>query len=1057
MFSKTEKMKKFIPFLLLAALTTSFTFALTPKTQLVPFSYKENFESNELNAWASYPLWQDTAFDPNLRPSTIIPGDPNVSLIQKVTPYSNVDNYAGAQKKLEMYLAPDSSVSLRYYLKTQIEPAFFKVRLAAGFDGKVDFTVSHPPANRWENLRVRYEDFVKENTGLKGKIIKVNALAVLAKFPKADPSMPIYLGLDDVIIEGAAEAQFEFIEPKVSKLSEWKPCIPQNSYQKGDFLVLRGRWPFEPSQTELEVFNFVDRSKTLLSKKLKKRGNEWCVDNIKLSFPEGLYLAILTGYEGKAKVAETEFTIHVTPRNIRNNHPRLWFDHENLAWLKKRIQEERFKNVAEEISNAAKEIREKSPIDKIVFDIDQFPVDESLIGNVPRSIYPWFDRINAWKSGLYQNSFAFALLDNKSAGEYAKSLLLKLSEFPFLVHPWFEKRGQHIYYPVGELAMDMALSYDLLYSRMSESERKSVRQGFLRNVISGCHKSYVEDDLVTSNTSNWVAHITSGSIMCQAAIYDDGEDVEKSEAYFTGVILKLHDFIRKSSGRDGGYGESYGYSNFTMSSLSQALPAIENVFKIDFSPNLRRSYLDLLWAGLIKEKLFFHFGDTGGNLGPLTNWAWLLPKYKDTELSWLYHFLKQGETLMDILYKTEEVPKKEPFSLNPVRSFWDLGTTVFKSGWEKDDFVFVMRTGAFYNHQHLDQGTFWLADRGTIFIEERHGSTYYDDPFYQSHYTQPVAHSTILIDHNPQSQRTGDPLLFAEGFEDRAFIYHFLDGEAAAFSSGDIGRLYWGKVKEMRRNVLYLKPRTLLMLDTIIPNEEDIDVTLLYQTARLDDIQPGKEYSTITKGNNRLYIYHLSPEKHELEALETPHYILTLKNEKPLWKEGMLTVTGRTQKKPLVMANLFVSSSGEEIKIEYQKGEGCARGKIQGKEFAFSLNPGQVYRLTPVSTDALAITWDKTKIFAALCTTVEKEGKILIHSEEPITCEMSKDQVKYYLAERATVAFGLDSKPEKVLIKGEKTDTFTYDKAKKILVLNLPAGEGLVEFRTDKTRAVKFL
>ncbi len=153
-------------------------------------------------------------------------------------------------------------------------------------------------------------------------------------------------------------------------------------------------------------------------------------------------------------------------------------------------------------------------------------------------------------------------------------------------------------------------------------------------------------------------------------------------------------------------------------------------------------------------------------------------------------YLKQGETFMDVLYESAGLATKDPFGENPVRLFRDLGTTVFKSGWEKDDFVFVMRTGAFFNHQHLDQGTFWLADRGTVFIAERSGSHYYDDPYYQSHYTQPVAHSTILIDRNPQSQRVGDPLRFIDGFDDRAFVREFLDGKTAAFSSGDIGRLY---------------------------------------------------------------------------------------------------------------------------------------------------------------------------------------------------------------------------------------------------------------------------
>ena len=114
---------------------------------------------------------------------------------------------------------------------------------------------------------------------------------------------------------------------------------------------------------------------------------------------------------------------------------------------------------------------------------------------------------------------------------------------------------------------------------------------------------------------------------------------------------------------------------------------------------------------------------------------------------------------------------------------------MFKSGWEPDDFVFVMRTGPFINHQHMDQGSFWLSSGGSTFIEERHRSTYYEDPLYQPWYTQPVAHSTILINHNHQSQRMGDLLWHVDGFKDYAFVTHFLNGKDAAFSSGDIGRL----------------------------------------------------------------------------------------------------------------------------------------------------------------------------------------------------------------------------------------------------------------------------
>ena len=116
------------------------------KKGLEPFTYKENFETNELSAWASYPLWQDTAFDPNIRPNTMVPGDPNISLVERVTPYTNVDNYAGAQKLLDMVFLEDSVIRLRVYLKTHLKPEYLKVRLAAGPDGAVDYHGPRPDA-----------------------------------------------------------------------------------------------------------------------------------------------------------------------------------------------------------------------------------------------------------------------------------------------------------------------------------------------------------------------------------------------------------------------------------------------------------------------------------------------------------------------------------------------------------------------------------------------------------------------------------------------------------------------------------------------------------------------------------------------------------------------------------------------------------------------------------------------------------------------------------------------------------------------------------------------
>lgn len=1033
-------MKKNIPtFLVMSILFACSDISTIDKT-LESFGYSENFETNELSAWASYPLWQDTAFDPNMRVGKIAPGDSNLSIVQKVTPYTSVDNYAGAQKKLDVYLVSGSSIKLRYYLKTQLDPEFFKIRLAAGPDGKVDYTISNPEANKWIWIEATYNDFAKQNPGLTTGKIKVNALAVLAKFPKADPSMAIYLGVDDVELKGARKVPFSFSEPEMVNLSEWKPFIPEKHYKSGETFSLKGTWPVDADNVSLKITFFTEKEHTILRKNLNRNDNEWDAE-FELTFPEGLYLATLEAYKDNEKLSDTQFTIFIKPGNLGGNHPRLWFDEEGQKRVESRLKSERFKNVKEEILSAAKKSRKENPVDSIVYDIDQFPgadIDPVYGG---QNIRPWFVQIVGWRDGVYNNALAYNLLGDKQAGEYGKNLLVKISSFPFWVHPWWKERGRHIYYPIGEMGMGLAMGYDLLYDLMDEKERGQVRNALREQVVEACHKGYVEDDLVTNNTSNWVAHVTGGSMMCQAAMYGDDEKIE-TEPHFTGVMLKAYDMIRKSIGNDGSYGEGYGYYRFTMLSLSKSLPAMDNVFNIDMSGKIEGSYKELIWAGNVKNKKNYYFGDSGGDLRPLTNWAWLLAKHKDPLLGWFYNYLKKDETIMDVLYETGNVPMEAPYEERPVKFFREIGTTVFKSGWEKDDFIFVMRTGAFFNHQHLDQGNFWLSDRGSRFIEERHGSTYYLDPYYQSWYTQPVAHSTILLDHNHQSQRVGDPLVFADGFKDHAFLYHFLDGTDAAFSSGDIGRLYWGKVKQMRRNVLYLKPRTLLMLDVISPTEEDVDVTLLYQTDYLKDIRAGSLKSTITKENNVLHIKHLYPQRPESKVVETPHYIGTLKKEQPLMREGMLTVTASTEGKPLVMANVLTTTEGAGPEVSYQNNNGYVSGVAAGRNFIFSTSPGDIYSSDNFTTDALTLTWDTEKTFAAIVKSLKRGEKFLIASDIPLTCEITGESIKYYHQEQADVIIGVENEPASVLLNGAEVTGWKYNQKEGNIKIKLPEGEG---------------
>ncbi len=1031
---------------------------------LEPLTYSEDFEDRELGAWASYPLWQDTAYDPNFRVNEIVPQDPNISVVQKVTPYSNVDNYAGAQKLLDIYLGPQSKVSFRYYLKTNKYAEFIKVRFAAGELGRIDVTMPSPVSNAWVDLTVDFEDLIRENPDLKDKKkIRAYALAIFVKIPNADPDMPFYLGLDDITVDAQQKTAFKFTLPEVFKLPEFSQYIPKNHYSRGDQFNLSGQWKLEAEAVTLEILSFTDRDNLIYNGALSKNGDTWALNPLKLSFPNGLYVGRLTASKNSVSLSSTEFTIHITPKaeDMAGKHPRLLFDEDKKEWIDKRFTEERFKTVYDDILENAEQQRSEFPLDTLIFDLDQFP-NEVWLPTWPS----WVSHIFSTAGALRSNAMAYSFHGDREAGLYVKDMLLKFSEWPHWSHPWQQKRGRYSEHNTGSWSHRLAEAYDLTYDLMSSQESLKIRQALMKNIVKGGYQTYVYNDNITSKTSNWIAMITGGSLMTMAAIYGDGSDTENLEPYFTGTMLKYYAFLnRVTDSKDGSWGEGLGYNSYSFSNLAYSVPSINNVFNIDVSASLVGTYNEYIWSGLLKERKWFDFGDSTGDILPVSNWAFLLEMQQEPRLGWYYNYLKNNksdpksgdyfkflneaevdnsnETFQDVLYDTTGVEQDPPFDESPIKAFHHVGTTVFKSGWEKDDFVFVMRTGPFFNHQHLDQGSFYVADKGKVFIEDRHLNTsdYYDDPLYQSSLTQPVAHSTILINGNHQSQRVGDPSGFAPGFDDHAFIAHFLDGRDASFSSGDIGRLYWDKVKSLTRNVLYLKPRAVLMVDIAVPEKEDIDVSLLYQTMELADIKVGQEVSTITKGGTPLNIAHIAPGAMDIKAVETPHYLKTLRNVKPLKKEGMIKVTSRTENgQPLVMANII----GSDLDVITMTHDDHVSGTVSGKNFAFTTNPNNIYNVEQMQTDAVALSWTDDVAFVASATIFSRNRIPILKSDVPITFEVSPEGLKYYHNQGGNLIIGAEGKPSSVLLNGRSTENIQYDAEKKEVTVNVPKGEGII-------------
>jgi len=368
----------------------------------------------------------------------------------------------------------------------------------------------------------------------------------------------------------------------------------------------------------------------------------------------------------------------------------------------------------------------------------------------------------------------------------------------------------------------------------------------------------------------------------------------------------------------------------------------------------------------------------------------------------------------------------------------------------------------------MDQGSFYLADHGEIFLEERYDGEhhYYDDPVYRTHAIQPISHNTILIDRNPQSQKAGDPAVFAPGMNDQARFESWVDSESFSFVRGSLDGVYKGTVKELRRNVLYIKPRTILLVDEIIPGEKDVEANLLFHTTWKKDISIEDDFVRFQKGPSSLFLFPCSPQDTVKNIREKPHFLYQYSTQ-PLITRGYLELSAKTSGKKLVAANLLTATADGrlpqvkvvrekdrvliETAIDHKNGVSSVGPEINGNKAEIVVNTGTGVALGEYTTDGLILAKDDAgSVFMASGTYINKGSLTILRSDKPITANMKFHREGIDISCHPSTAPALLTvscvrKPEQVLVDHKSAWSDTYDSKSRSLKLAVPSGEGTIK------------
>ncbi len=795
-----------------------------PRVVLVPETVREDFEHDSLGQFASYPPPQDVGYEPSLAPTSRNQGEGGAgrALMRVQKPAGNGPLRLGFIRQTFLISDINSKLAFAYRLNHSDANDVIEIGIA-GNDG-CRYLKRIPAITRaWTHVEVGLSDF-RCGTEALGAGVGLEAIYVLADITRADVDVTYRLLIDDISLTASRPARFTVEQPQSAIIESHSAIVSKSGFTKT--IPLRITTPARlrsAAATFMAQDGRVAGSQALFDDGTHgdARAGDGVWSNsggytLQPSDDKGVWQIIFKGTTDDGAVIETVVRF-INHGAAPGSHPRLYFSERDKPSLKARSANPKVAQLWQRIVAEAQTRRGPDPLShggRVFGMLDREYLLPSLLA--------YFDSMNRARLRMGANALVAYLTGDVSALNSAKSALLDVAAWDRWEPAWFTAQGQHTYYPAGQLAAEAALAYDLLYNELNESERSLVRRALINRSIIPTYKEYVLDNRVLANTSNWIGHTVGGALIAAAAISGDvtnNEDNGQLETCLNGLLLKMEGHLAASFLPDGSYGEGISYQEFDLETTLPAMTALENVFGIDYwrHSNVLGSLSYPIYTFVPSSSASPDMGDShppsGRTLAPLAARA------KDPLARWFYNQFPHSAAI-DFIFFNDTITGRSPAELKlpTSRVFRDKGNAVFRTGWEKDDWVFLFRAGANFNHNHADQGSFLLTAFGEALITESGWSHYYNDPYYATYFTQAVGHNTVLIDGNPISQSLPDTPQFA-ALDSFPRITDSVTSEFYDAVGSDLASVYHGKLSRYLRRIVFVKPHYFVIFDDLAMKE----------------------------------------------------------------------------------------------------------------------------------------------------------------------------------------------------------------------------------------------
>ena len=418
--------------------------------------------------------------------------------------------------------------------------------------------------------------------------------------------------------------------------------------------------------------------------------------------------------------------------------------------------------------------------------------------------------------------FAYRMTGEKRYSDRAEAEMLKAASFS----DW---NPSH-FLDVAEMTAALAIGYDWLYPKLSETSRRTIRTAILEK---GLKPSFgKEHDAILNAPTNWNQVCHCGMAYGALAVAETEPDLAR------GSIERAVEKVRipmRHYAPDGAYPEGYAYWEYGTSFNVLLISAMENAFGTDFglcdAPGFLESGKFMLHM-VTPQLRSFCYSDCSTDAGLLPALFWFYRKTGDASILCNQGWLLQADSrknhlqdrLLPLLFVWGQGASLDKPTV-PETLYWKGGgdnpVFLMRSGWNDPDALYVgvkMGTpGA--SHAHMDVGSFifeadgvrWAIDmggedydrlekRGVDLWNGAQGSQRWEVFRYNN-----KAHNTLTFNDKPQS------------IKGKVQIKDWRDSARLRYVAMDLTPVYEGQVRYAERAVAMVDDSYAVIEDRVEP------------------------------------------------------------------------------------------------------------------------------------------------------------------------------------------------------------------------------------------------